>query len=150
MTIKGLAAVLVLLFICIAISPSIYADRDKVSFEPIIENDSINYDGYTPIQIIFLLIKRLCNHKDMQDIESEDDVLNIIESGAELNGIIVKLKSFDCGCGDESNLKWSFPIICFLIGPLAIISMIIHYKFHYTLPYEILMAIGSKLNCFWV
>jgi len=140
---------IVLLFFGLAISPSIYADKNEVSLESKSDNDAFDYDDYTPIQLVFLLINRFCNHKDIQDIKSEDDVLQIIEEDSELNDIIVKLKNFDCGCEDESNLKWSFPIICLLLSPLIGIFIVFRIKLRIDLPYDILMVIGLKLNCFW-
>jgi len=103
------------LLILVSIAPSINADRDKLSLETITVNDTVDYDGYTPIQLEFLLINRLRNDEGIEHIESEEDVLHIIESNAELNDLIVKLKSYDCGCEDKSSTEWGFPIICILL-----------------------------------
>ena len=96
------------------------------------------YDSYTPIQLVLQLISKLRNHKDIQNVETEDDVLQIIESDAELSGIIEELKGFDCGCEDKVTTEEKYPIIICLIlfvifavalnfspfpvGPLVLIS----------------------------
>jgi len=101
----------------------------------------------TPIVLVLQLITKLRNHKDIQNVETEDDVLLIIENGEELNSIYEQLSGNDCGCEEESSvLEWKFPAIClilfvifavalnsspFPVGPLVLISY----------------GIAEKLNC---
>jgi len=33
------------------------------------------YDSYTPIQLVFQLISKLRNHNDIQNVETEDEIL---------------------------------------------------------------------------
>ncbi len=55
------------------------------------------YEDYTPIALVFQLISKLRDYKDIKNVE--------IESDAELSGIIEKLKSFDCGCEEVNQVK---------------------------------------------
>jgi len=66
------------------------------------------YDSYTPIQLMFQLISKLRNHKDIQNVDTEDDVLKIIEGDEELNSIYEQLSVDDCGCGDTYE-EWIGP-----------------------------------------
>jgi len=52
------------------------------------------YEGFTPIALVFQLISKLRDYKDIENAETESD--------AEFNGIIEKLESFDCGCEDDN------------------------------------------------
>jgi len=81
------------------------------------------YDSYTPIQLVFQLISKLRNHKDIQNIETEDDVLQIIEGDEELNSIYEQLSGNDCGCEEDTVRLWHFPVICTLLIPWGILGM---------------------------
>jgi len=108
------------------------------------------YDNATPIQFVLQLITKLRNHKDIQNVETEDDVIRIIEGDEELNAIVDKLKSFDCGCEDGSSpLGWNFPVLCLLLFPLVMVFTVAHLMTGIDLPFYIMMEIGSILNCMW-
>jgi len=107
------------------------------------------YDSYTPIQLVFQLISKLRNHNDIQNVETEDEILQIIEGDEKLNAIVEKLKNFDCGCEEDTTRLWNFPVICFLLFPIAMIAIMIAFMGGNTLLGEILGFIGLALNCFW-
>ena len=139
---KGLATLVILLFFGLALSPSIYADNSKVSLDTTPEFD---YDGYTPIQLVFLLINKL---RYYEGIESEEDVLEIIESDAELSGIVEELKSYSCGCEDDTT-EWSFPVICTFLVPFMMLSLFLYFIAGITVFGQIIGTIGGMFNCFW-
>jgi len=143
---KGLATLVILLFLGLAVSTSIYADRDKVSIETTTEFD---YDGYTHIQLVFLLINKLRYYKGVEYVESEDDVLQIIEDDAELSGIVEEVKSFDCGCV-ENSLDWKFPIICNILYPIKEIASNIWKIGGFLIPIYIMVFLGTIFNCYWL
>jgi len=148
---KGLAVAVILLFIGVAFAPTINANVSKSSLEPIVDVDVIEEDvaTATPIQLVFQLIAKLRNHKDIQNIESEDDVLKIIEGDDELNSIVENLKSFDCGCDDATPTRWNFPVLCLLLVPLWILAFGIFVRSGEFTLFFIVSTIGSILNCFW-
>jgi len=85
------------------------------------------YDNATPIQLALQLIAKLGNHKDIENVESEEDVLQIIEGDEELNSIYEQLSVEDCGCEDDSTRLWNFPVICTILFPFAILAIMIAF-----------------------
>jgi len=109
------------------------------------------YDSYTPIQLVFQLIAKLRNHPNIQNVETEDDVLRIIESDEELNSIIEQLSAYDCGCDDEISPLgiWPFPVICILLLPLWAIGLIAYFMGGPLWMGELAGLLGSTFNCNW-
>ena len=101
----------------------------------------------TPIALVFQLIAKLRNHPNIQNVESEDDLLQIIENDAELNGIIEKLKSYSCGCEDEQTTEGVYPIIICLIL-FVIFAVAINFS-PFPVGPLVLISYGTadKLNC---
>ena len=115
-------------------------------------------DNATPIALVFQLIAKLRNNKELQElVEDADDevdiqkeIISIIEKDEELNTIVEEIKELDCGCDEDSTtLDWSFPVICLLLFPLVMIFTVAHLKTGIDLPFYIIMTIGSILNCMW-
>jgi len=145
---KGLAVAVILLFIGVAVAPTIYADVDKPELE--VEEDVTP----TPIALVFQLIAKLRNHKDIENVETEEEVLQIIESDEELNSIYEELSAYgDCGCEDESSpLEWSYPFTCTLMFPFFMVSYIAWLMTPYAIVkiiYWSWLSIGDTLNCWW-
>jgi len=111
------------------------------------------YDNATPIQLVFQLIAKLRNHPNIQNVESEDDVLQIIESDEELNSIYEQLSNNDddCGCEDDSStLEWRFPVICMLLFPIFVLGLIVYMMGQNDLILVIVLVLGMPLNCRWI
>ena len=129
-----------ILLVLVSFSPSITADVDKPKMEVIEE------DNPTPIVLVLQLITKLRNHKDIQSVETEDEVLQIIESDEKLNGIFKQMSVYDCGCSDETT-EWGFPIICLLLFPFIVLAGVFFYRglvYNYVL---IVITIASAFNC---
>ena len=107
------------------------------------------YDNATPIVLVLQLITKLRNHKEIQNVESEDDVLQIIEGDEELNAIVQNLKSYDCGCDDATPTRWSFPTICILLYPILWLSIGLYIISNVEIFLTIMIIIGFILDCFW-
>ena len=155
---KGLTITVILLFIGVAFAPSINADVDKLSVESVTDIEVSEEDNATPIALVFQLIAKLRNHKDIQEFEEnidsvdnvEGEILRIIEGDEELNSIAKQLSGEDCGCEDESlPLEWNFPVICLFLFPLVMLFTVAHLMTGIDLPFYIMMTIGSILNCMW-
>ena len=137
-----LVVLILFLFVGVIISPSINADKNKVSIEI---TPKFFYEDYTQIQLVFLLINKL---RYYECIESEEDVLEIIESDAELSGIVEELKCFDCGC-EEETLEWPFPYFCRFILIFFIISILPVIQNRNPSLYLLIDDIGEIFNCYW-
>ena len=105
------------------------------------------YDNATPIQLVFQLISKLRNHKDIENVETENDVLQIIESDEELNSIVEQLSVEDCGCEDEETTEGEYPIIICLILLVIFAVALNSSPFPVGLLVLISYGIADKLNC---
>jgi len=112
------------------------------------------YDSYTPIKLVFQLIAKLRNHPNIQNVETEDEILQIIEGDEALNSIYEELSAYgDCGCEDDTTpLEWKYPVICLLIFPLTWVALYLYFVGGFSwLSWlaEIVGVIGYTLDCFW-
>jgi hypothetical protein len=84
---------------------------------------------------------------DTQWIRKE--ISNVIENNATLNKEMLQLSSFNCNCENENTTQWSFPLLCLLLIPFLIISIV--YLFLTSDPELIITIeiIGYKLHCSW-
>ena len=143
---KGLAVAVILLFIGVAVAPNINADVNK----PIIDTP-IEDVAPTPIVLALQLMTKLRNHKDIQNVETEDDVLRIIEGDEELNSIYEQLSGNDCDCEEDvTTLEWRFPVICMLLFPMFVLGLIVYMMGQNDLILVIVLVIGMPLNCRWI
>ena len=104
-------------------------------------------DTATPIALVLQLIAKLRNHKDIQNVETENDVLQIIESDEELNSIVEQLSVEDCGCEDEETTEGEYPIIICLILFVIFAVALNSSPFPVGLLVLISYGIADKLNC---
>ena len=83
-------------------------------------------DSYTPIILVLQLIAKLRNYKEIQNVESEDELLQIIEGDEELNSIFGQLSVEDCGCEEETSIVdfEDNPIICSILAVIFGIMVI--------------------------
>ena len=62
---------IILLFVGLAISPNINADIDNQSIENRSDKDIFHDTRVNPVQLVFQLIHKLRNHKEIQTVDSE-------------------------------------------------------------------------------
>jgi len=108
------------------------------------------YDNPTPIVLVLQLLAKLRNHPNIQNVETEDDVLKIIEGDDELNSIVENLKSFDCGCEDDykpelEERRWF--IVCMFLAPIWIFSVILTIGTGQPFLEDIVYPITEIFNC---
>ena len=143
---KGLAVAVIILFIGVAVAPNINADFDKSDLE--LEEEDVTP---TPFFLAFQLITKLRNYKDIENVETEGDVLRIIEGDEELNSMYEQLSVEDCGCEDDTtSLEWRFPVICMLLFPMFVIGVMVYMMGQVDLLLVIVLVIGMPLNCRWI
>ena len=149
----------IVLFLGLAIAPSINANISKTSLEPVSDIEVLEEDNATPIELVFQLIAKLSNNREIQklvadtdaEVDIQKEINSIIESDGELNTIVEKIKGSDCGCGDANTTQWNFPVICsFLFMPYAGMSILNAFWGAFTILLFVLENIGTILNCFWI
>jgi len=107
-------------------------------------------DSYTPIVLALQLIAKLRNHKDIESVETEDDVLRIIEEDEELNSIFEQISGNDCDCEDDvTPFEWPFPIICFVFGFPLILLALLAWAGGQSWVGDMVWVFGGIFNCFW-
>jgi len=139
----------VALLVLMSFSPSITADVNELD----IDNQAKGETSPTPLVLAFQLINKLRNHPDIQNVETEEDVLLIIESDEELNSIYEQLSGKDCGCEDDIptwERLWPFPFICNVIGiPLFMFAWLAWMTQGITWIGEMAGIFGFIFNCHW-
>ena len=151
---EGLTIAVILLFIGLAVSPSIYATENNQPVQTISDDNIFEYDGFSPVQLVFLLIQKLLNHEQIQTVDSVVDVEQLAEGDVELSGIFEELMSYSCGCEDSSSLEWNYPVICFLLGVpylfcLGLNGLLIEFGIE-SCPFgQIIESIAKSFNCPW-
>ena len=113
----------------------------KNTQEEIIKDE---YEEYTPLALVLQLISKLNNYND---IETENDVLQIIESDAELSDIIENLESFNCGCEDEKTLDGDYFFICWYLWFIGIIGAFILLVWDIPFIFDYIWDLGEYYNC---
>jgi len=134
-----------------------------VGYSSVKSNPSITiitdeYDSPTPIQLVLQLITKLRNHKDIQNAESEDEVLRIIEGDEELNSIYEQLSADDCDCISETDsnveLQDKYPVICYLLFllyyPIFLIFGILPFDLLFILIEIPILFLALSLDCSWM
>ncbi len=78
----------------------------------------------------------------------------IIENNPILKGEITQLQNSECDCENENTTGlWHFPILCFLLFPIYIVSLAFYAVYNLAVAYTILMilvSIGGVLDCYWM
>jgi hypothetical protein len=81
--------------------------------------------------------------------EMQKEITAVIEKDAILNGKMTQLSNSECDCGNENTTRWNFPVLCILLIPLVMLSVVLFLKLHSTFLVTIMGVIGSVLNCSW-
>ena len=84
-------------------------------------------------------------------LETLEEISSILEE-ENVRNYIEKTSDEDCDCEDDSSgFEWFFPVICTSLFPLVWLAVaLVAGPPHWTFPAEIMIAIGEKINCWWV
>ena len=84
----------------------------------------------------------------VNDGEMQRKLSSIIEKDATLKAEKTQLVDFECDC--KNTTQWNFPVICLILYPLAILTLILYsFTKFFELPYIIMYLVGATLKCFW-
>jgi len=134
------------LLVLLCFSSSITADVN----ESVIDNLAKEKTPRTPLALAFQLINKLHNHPDIQNVETEEDLLLIIDSDEELNSIYDQLSGDDCDCEDDTTpFEWPYPIICLVFGFPLILLALLAWAGGESWVGEMVGVFGYMFNCFW-
>ena len=113
------------------------------------------------LNVAYFLGVRLSKTLDMSKIHSlleryqvtnqrmQKDITSVIENNPKLQEKIKQLADSDCDCKNDNTKGWSYSIICWLLFPLFLFSLLLYVTG--AAPYFIFFvdAIGDIFNCFW-
>ena len=105
----------------------------SLSYQPIIAD--------TPIENIPIIKKSKVSNLDINELK-------------ELYNKLIEIKSQsndDCGCDKDNSefIDWDFPIICTILGAIAIIGIFLFMTIGITIIGEIAFFLGNVFNCPW-
>jgi len=152
---KGLVVAVIFLFIF-------------VSFQPVFAKDTVLHMKKSDTKELLETILDIANNKEIQSIIQKSEIngspirfqqllvrlqreiIDVIEKNDVLNGRLKQLSDLPCDCEKDNNTtRWSFPVICTLLAPLYWLSIGLFIWFDITSFVQIIMIIGTGLNCFW-
>jgi hypothetical protein len=81
--------------------------------------------------------------------EIQREISSVIEKDTTLNTELTQLKNSECDCENQNGPRWSFPVLCRLLYPILIVSVVLLLLLHYYPFYEFIEALAKELNCFW-
>jgi hypothetical protein len=94
-------------------------------------------------------IQSIAGKYQFSNPEIQKEISTVIEKNTILNAEITQLQTSDCDCENQNTMNWSFPVLCILLYPLLIVSVILLLLLHYYPFYEFMEALAKELNCFW-
>jgi hypothetical protein len=93
----------------------------------------------------------MIEHYQVDNQWVQKEITAVIEKDAVFNREIKRLSNFRCGCETNTEYIWTFPVLCTLLHPLYIFTAIIWVlsQMQILIPVEIMLYIGSILDCWW-
>jgi hypothetical protein len=87
-----------------------------------------------------------------QDIRKE--ISAVIEKDATLNADVTQLRNSECDCENENAMTWNFPVICTLLLPFFILTLLCVFALQKVTPFldfciVTISNIALLLNCSW-
>ena len=155
---KLLAVGVIVLFLGLAIAPSINANIRELSVDnTLVVNDTIQlewkFPGYCTILYIvywFFLTLVLTGVISTEiPFLIEDYAIELKCYWAQKNNRLIPTPVEDCGCEEQNMTQWNFPGVCILLYPLWIISVALLMLFSGYQFFWFMEDLGKDLNCFW-
>jgi len=151
----------IVLFLGLAIAPSINANIGELSVDIQQENDTLRlewkYPGFCTIlyglySFFMILVMRGISSTEIPFL-IEDYAIELGCYWASKDNRLMSSSDEDCGCDDANTTEWGFPMICSLLLPFWGICFFIYFSsrgmFGANLI-ETMAQIGLSLNCYWV
>jgi hypothetical protein len=83
---------------------------------------------------------------------TQEEISAVIEKDTTLNADVTQLQNSECDCNYNSNLKWSFPLICGIL--LILFAVFVLPYFWFNGPFSaylsfFIVGIAQSLDCSW-
>jgi hypothetical protein len=81
----------------------------------------------------------------------QNEITKVIEKDPLLKAEMMQLSNQKCDC--ENGIitpLWTFPVICTILIPFIIFSLMIYFSTGVSFFGDIIVAIASTLNCYWL
>lgn len=154
---KWLAIGIILLFVGVAVAPSISANIRKPESE-------IQSDTNALKETVSRFVQALPPKEEFEKFKGDKTYLLVLqrklvtlfENDDTLNSIVERTTKNDCGCNDGSmSFEWNFPITCLLLFPIFIpifqvwLYSQVHGWDYGNLLFHWINLIGKTLHCPW-
>jgi len=93
-------------------------------------------------------IQSLVGKYQFNNQEMQKEINAVIERDTTINSEITQLKNSECDCENVGPEFWHFPVLCFLLWPIAIF-FIVFMEYLVEWITDIIIDIGLALTCFW-
>jgi hypothetical protein len=86
--------------------------------------------------------------------EMQKEISAVIEKDATLDGEIKQLSNSQCDCENENTIQWSFPVICTILLPLFILTILCVFALQKVTAFldfciVTISNMALLLNCSW-
>jgi len=84
--------------------------------------------------------------------ETQKEISAVIEKDTTLNADVTQLQNSECDCNYNSNLKWSFPLICGILLILFVVFVLPYFLFNGPFSFYLsffIVGIAQSLGCSW-
>ena len=83
---------------------------------------------------------------------TQEEISAVIEKDTTLNADVTQLQNSECDCNYNSNLKWSFPLICGILLILFAVFVLPYFLFNGPFSAYLsffIVGIAQSLECSW-
>ena len=123
---------------------------------PVLSKDYLNYAYGMGLEISDTLdeldIELTVDSIHVKNPRMQEEIFNIIEGNNELNKKMEEISYLTCGCDNDNTefTNWDFPIICDILGAIAIFGLFIGLIFGGPgIIFIIAEVLGEIFNCGW-
>jgi hypothetical protein len=86
--------------------------------------------------------------------EIQKEISTVIEKDATLKGELTQLSDSKCDCENEKTTQWSFPVICTILVPLFVLTLLCVFALQQVTPFldfciVTISNMALLLNCSW-
>jgi|WetSurMetagenome_2_1015567.scaffolds.fasta_scaffold89180_1 hypothetical protein len=126
--------------------------RFSVFNTPVLINNQLKQ-----MYLIGLMLSKIISKSRIHSMVERHQVINlgmqkeinaIIERDATLKTEITQLSDEDCGCNNDLELRYNFPILCAFLAIFYIIAIFLEMM-HTYIPLNIMYSLGYIFNCDW-
>jgi len=132
----------------------LYPDgRFSVFNTPVLTKNSLKHMYFVGLILSKIMSKSkihsMIERYQISNQEVQKKINAVIEKDSKLNGEMTTLSNSKCDCENDNTTVWHFPVICLLLWPLVMLSILLYMGFGIVFLGDIVFGIGTALQCNW-